>query len=120
MAAGVADEILVQVAYAIGIARPVSVYVNTFGTSKGIWTDAQIAEKITHIYDLRPAKIVERFGLKYPIYERTAAYGHFGRDCVKEKVTLRYNGKTTTKEVEFFAWEKLDIVPLIKKEFKVK
>ena len=120
VAAGVADEVLVQVAYAIGIAQPVSVSVNTFGTSKVKISDAELGEKIRKIFDLRPAKIVERFGLKYPIFERTAAYGHFGRDCVKEKITLNYNGKKTIKEVEFFAWEKLDFVPLIKKELKLK
>ena len=120
VAAGVADEVLVQVAYAIGIAQPVSVSVNTFGTSKVKISDAELGEKIRKIFDLRPAKIVERFGLKYPIFERTAAYGHFGRDCVKEKITLNYNGKKTIKEVEFFAWEKLDFVPVIKKELKLK
>ncbi len=120
VAAGVADELLVQVAYAIGIAEPVSICVNTYGTSKVRWSDAEIGEKVYKIFDLRPAKIVERFGLKYPIFERTAAYGHFGRNCVKEKVTLNYDGKKTTKEVEFFAWEKLDFLPLIKREFKLK
>ena len=120
VAAGVADEVLVQVAYAIGIAQPVSVSVNTFGTSKIKISDAELGEKIRKIFDLRPAKIVARFGLKYPIFERTAAYGHFGRDCVKEKTTLNYNGKKTIKEVEFFAWEKLDFVPVIKRELKLK
>ncbi|MDR2359646.1 MAG: methionine adenosyltransferase [Prevotellaceae bacterium] len=120
VAAGVASEILVQVAYAIGLAQPVSVCVNTYGGSKVPWDDAQIGEKVANIFDLRPAKIVERFGLKYPIFERTAAYGHFGRKNVKEKIALCYDGKKTTKEVEFFAWEKLDFVPLIKKEFKLK
>jgi S-adenosylmethionine synthetase len=120
VAAGVAGEVLVQVAYAIGLAQPVSVYVNTYGTSKVTWDDAQIGEKVARIFDLRPAKIIERFGLEYPIFERTAAYGHFGRDCVKEKVTLCYEGKKTAKEIEFFAWEKPDFVPLIKKEFKLK
>ena len=120
VAAGVANEVLVQVAYAIGIAQPVSVSVNTFGTSKVKISDAELGEKIRKIFDLRPAKIVERFGLKYPIFERTAAYGHFGRDCVKEKIALNYNGKKTIKEVEFFAWEKLDFVSVIKKELKLK
>jgi S-adenosylmethionine synthetase len=117
VAAGVADELLVQVAYAIGIAQPVSIYVNTCGTSKVAWSDAELGKKVMQLFDLRPAKIIERFGLKYPIFERTAAYGHFGRDCVKETVTLNYNNNKTTKEVEFFAWEKLDYVPLIKKEW---
>jgi S-adenosylmethionine synthetase len=119
VAAGVADELLVQVAYAIGIARPVSVYVNTCGTSQVAFSDAQLGEKVSQWFDLRPAKIIERFGLKYPIFERTAAYGHFGRECVKETVTLNYNGTKTTEEVEFFTWEKLDFVPLIKKELNL-
>ncbi|MDR3184421.1 MAG: methionine adenosyltransferase [Prevotellaceae bacterium] len=117
VAAGVAGEVLVQVAYAIGIASPVSVNVNTYGTAKVKLSDAEIGEKVNKLFDLRPAKIVDRFGLKYPIFEATAAYGHFGRDCVKKKVELRYNGKKTTKEVEFFAWEKLDAVPAIKAAF---
>jgi S-adenosylmethionine synthetase len=120
VAAGIAEEVLIQIAYAIGIAQPVSLYVNTFGTAKGPWSDTQIAETVQALFDLRPAKIIERFGLKYPIFERTAAYGHFGRDCVKEKITLHYNGRKTTREVEFFAWEKLDFVPALKKEFKIK
>ncbi|MDR3236371.1 MAG: methionine adenosyltransferase [Prevotellaceae bacterium] len=119
VAAGVADEILVQVAYAIGIARPVSVSVNTYGTAKIKLSDAEIGEKINDLFDLRPAKIVERFGLKYPIFEATAAYGHFGRDYEKRKVELLYNNKKTTKEVAFFAWEQLDAVPAIKAAFKI-
>jgi S-adenosylmethionine synthetase len=95
----------------------VSVNVNTYGTAKVKLSDAEIGEKVNKLFDLRPAKIVARFGLKYPIFEATAAYGHFGRDCVKKKVELRYNGKKTTKEVEFFSWEKLDAVPAIKAAF---
>jgi S-adenosylmethionine synthetase len=117
VAAGVADEVLVQVAYAIGIASPVSVNVNTYGTAKVELSDAGIGEKVGRLFDLRPAKIVARFGLKYPIFEATAAYGHFGRDYEKRKVELRYNGKKTTRDVEFFAWEKLDAVPAIKAAF---
>jgi S-adenosylmethionine synthetase len=120
VAAGVADEVLVQVAYAIGIASPVSVNVNTYGTAKVKLSDAEIGEKVNKLFDLRPAKIVERFGLKYPIFEATAAYGHFGRNCEKRKVELQYNEKKTTKEVEFFAWEKLDAVPAIKAAFLIK
>ena len=119
VAAGVASEVLVQVAYAIGIAQPVSVYVNTYGTAKVKLNDGQIAAKIAKLFDLRPATIVERLGLTYPIYERTAAYGHFGRDTYKEKVELVRNGKKVSKMVEFFAWEKLDYVDRIKKAFKV-
>jgi S-adenosylmethionine synthetase len=120
VAAGIAGEVLVQVAYAIGIASPVSVNVNTYGTAKVKLSDAEIGEKVNKLFDLRPAKIVERFGLKYPIFEATAAYGHFGRNCEKKKVTLHYNGKKTTKEVEFFAWEKLDAIPAIKEAFLIK
>ncbi len=120
VAAGVAGEALVQVAYAIGIAHPVSVNVNTYGTAKVKLSDAEIGEITSRLFDLRPASIIKRLGLKYPIYEATAAYGHFGRNCVREKVALYYNGKKTTKEVEFFAWEKLDAVPAVKKAFKIK
>ena len=119
VAAGVADEILVQVAYAIGIAKPVSIYVNTYGKKHVKLSDGQIAEKINKLFDLRPAKIVEQLGLTYPIFEETAAYGHFGRDCYKKKVELLRNGKKQLKEVEFFAWEKLDYVDKVKKEFKL-
>jgi S-adenosylmethionine synthetase len=117
VAAGIADEVLVQVAYAIGIAQPVSINVNTYGSAKVKMTDAEISKKVSQLFDLRPAMIIERFGLKYPIFEETAAYGHFGRDCVKKNVELFYNGKKTRKMVEFFAWEKLDVVPAIKEAF---
>lgn len=119
VAAGVSDEVLVQVAYAIGIAQPVSIYVNTYGKKHVKLTDGQIAEKVHKLFDLRPAKIVERFGLTNPIFEETAAYGHFGRDYYKKKVELLRDGKKQTKEVEFFAWEKLDYVAKLKKEFKL-
>ena len=120
VAAGIATEVLVQIAYAIGIAQPVSVCVNTYGTAKVKLDDMAIGEKIHKLFDLRPAKIIARFGLKYPVFEETAAYGHFGRNCVKKKVRLNYNGKRTEKEVEFFAWEKLDAIPMLKKEFGLK
>ncbi len=120
VAAGIAEEVLVQVAYAIGIAKPVSVYVNTYGTGHAKYTDGQIADKVAEIFDLRPAKIVERFGLTNPIFEVTAAYGHFGRDSYKQKVELFRNGKKQVKEVEFFAWEKLDYVDKLKAAFKLK
>ncbi|MDR0668092.1 MAG: methionine adenosyltransferase [Prevotellaceae bacterium] len=119
VAAGVADEALVQVAYAIGIARPVSIFVDTRGTSNVPFSDAELGEKVGELFDLRPAKIIERFGLKYPVFERTAAYGHFGRDCVKETVTLHYDNRTTTQEVVFFAWEQLDAVATIKKALRL-
>ena len=110
VAAGVADECLVQLAYAIGIAQPVSVFVDTYGSAhidKGSQeqTDAYIADVVKKLFDLRPAAIVERFHLKAPIYEPTASYGHFGREPYEKD------------GIEFFAWEKLDMVDDIKKEF---
>ena len=117
VAAGVAREMLVQVSYAIGIAQPLSIYVDTYGTSNVDLTDGQIAEKISSMFDLRPAAIVERFGLKYPIFEATASYGHFGRRPYTELVRFVGEGKEFTKEVEFFSWEKLDEVDNIKQVF---
>jgi len=123
VAAGVADEVLVQVAYAIGIAQPVGLYINTNGTAnvkdkKGKkMSDADIALKVNEIFDMRPNAIVTRYGLKNPIFLETASYGHFGRDSFKRKVKLNINGKEITKEIEFFAWEKLDYVDKIKKAF---
>ena len=117
VAAGVAREMLVQVSYAIGIAQPLSIYVDTYGTSNVNLTDGQIAEKISAMFDLRPASIVERFGLKYPIFETTASYGHFGRRPYTELVRFIGEGKEFAKEVEFFSWEKLDEVDNIKQEF---
>jgi len=117
VAAGLANEVLVQVAYAIGIAKPVGVYVNTFGTANVKLDDGAIAARIEGLFDLRPAVIIKRFGLKYPIFLPTAAYGHMGREPFTEKVNLIRNGSSETKEVEFFAWEKLDYVDKIKKEF---
>jgi S-adenosylmethionine synthetase len=120
VAAGVADEILVQLAYAIGVADPVSIFVNTYGTAKVNLSDVKIAEKIDRIFDLRPGAIIKRFGLKNPIFLATAAYGHFGRDHFKAKVTMGGgNGNSYEKEVEFFTWEKLDYVDRIKTEFKL-
>lgn len=117
VAAGVANEVLVQVAYAIGVAQPVSLYINTYGTSNVSKTDAEIANIVSTLFDMRPAAIVRRFGLKYPIFGETAAYGHFGRDYYKRKVTLLYNGKEEEREVEFFAWEKLDHVDKVRAAF---
>ena len=117
VAAGVAREMLVQVSYAIGIAQPLSIYVDTYGTSNVNLTDGQIAEKISSMFDLRPAAIVERFGLKYPIFEATASYGHFGRRPYTELVRCVGEGKEVAKEVEFFSWEKLDEVDNIKQVF---
>lgn len=117
VAAGVADEVLVQLAYAIGVAQPVGVYVNTYGSSKVKLDDAAIAERIQTIFDLRPGMIVRRLGLKNPIFEATAAYGHMGRKPYKEKVKVMENGVEVDKEVEFFTWEKLDYVDTIRKAF---
>jgi S-adenosylmethionine synthetase len=109
VAAGIADQVLVQVAYAIGVAEPMGVYVNTYGSAKVNLTDAQIAQKIQTIFDLRPNAIVRRLGLRNPIFSATAAYGHMGR----EPQTITENGKT----YELFTWEKLDYVDEIKKAF---
>ena len=117
VAAGVADEILVQVAYAIGVAEPVGLYVNTYGTAKVNMGDGEIAEAIKGVFDMRPAKIIERLGLKYPVFLPTASYGHMGREPYIKEVTLKYNGTTETKEVQFFAWEKLDYVDKVKAKF---
>ncbi len=117
VAAGVADEVLVQVAYAIGVAKPVGLYVNTYGTANVKLDDGTIAQKIASLFDLRPAVIIKRFGLKNPIFLPTAAYGHMGRESYREKITLLRNGTPETLEVDFFAWEKLDYVEKIKKEF---
>jgi len=119
VAAGIADEVLVQVAYAIGVADPVGLYVDTFGTSKVDMTDSEIAEKINDIFDMRPAAIVKRFGLKNPIFLPTAAYGHMGRKPYKKEVTFSTNGDSYSKEVEFFGWERLDVVDKIKSSFNI-
>jgi len=115
VAAGVAQEMLVQVAYAIGVARPVSIFVDTYGT--GIVPDAQIARKIEELFDLRPAAIIRKFELKNPIYEPTAAYGHFGRKPYTKSVKVGKPGHQTDKLVQFFGWEKLDAVDSIKEAF---
>lgn len=117
VAAGVAQEMLVQIAYAIGVARPVSVFVDTYGT--GIVPDAEIARKIEDLFDLRPAAIIRKFELKNPIYEPTAAYGHFGRKPYTKSVKVGKPGCQTDKLVQFFAWEKLDAVEEIQKAFGI-
>ena len=116
VAAEIADEVLVQVAYAIGIAQPVGLYVNTYGTSKVNMSDSEIAEKIAKIFDMRPYSIIKRFGLKNPIFRDTVKFGHFGNEPYTKEVKVDYNGDTS-KQVEFFAWEKLDYVDIIRKEF---
>lgn len=119
VAAGIADEILIQISYAIGLARPVGVYVNTYGTAKVDLSDMEIAEKVNEIFDLRPRAIEERLKLRNPIYQETASYGHMGRipQVVKKVFTSNY-WPTVEKEVELFTWEKLDYVDEIKKVFK--
>ena len=117
VAASVAQEMLVQIAYAIGVARPVSVFVDTYGT--GIVPDAEIARRIENLFDLRPAAIIRKFELKNPIYEPTAAYGHFGRKPYTKSVKVGKPGCQTDKLVQFFAWEKLDAVEEIKKAFGI-
>ncbi len=118
VAAGLCDQCLVQVAYAIGVAQPVGLYVNTYGTCKveGL-TDGEIAQRLVEIFDLRPAAIVRRYGLKNPIFSETAAYGHFGRTPQKKMVQIGLNGSSTLVEVETFTWEKLDAVQDIQKAF---
>jgi S-adenosylmethionine synthetase len=122
VAAGVADEILVQVAYAIGVADPMNIFVNTYGKNKTHLTDSQIAEKIASIFDMRPKAIENRLKLRYPIYLETAAYGHMGRqpETVKKIFTSRYSEESTKElEVELFTWEKLDYVYKIKEALKI-
>ena len=114
VAAGVADQMLVQLSYAIGIAQPLSVYVDTYGTSKVSISDGQIAEIIAEMFDLRPAAIVKRFGLKNPIFEATASYGHFGNRPYKAVEKFWENGKQVEREIEYFGWERLDFVDEIK------
>ncbi|MCQ2140869.1 MAG: methionine adenosyltransferase [Bacteroidales bacterium] len=130
VAAGVADECLVQVAYAIGVPEPVSVYVDTYGSAHvsapasanisdkhGEATDAYIADMVKKLFDLRPAKIISKFGLKNPIFEATATYGHFGKKPYTKVMPLIRNGKKVEKELQFFGWELLDSVDRIKEAF---
>jgi len=136
VAAGVCDQALIQVAYAIGIAEPVGLFINTYGTAKvknkkgQILTDGEIAQKINKVFDMRPFAIVERFSLKNPVFLPTASYGHFGRDSYSREIEVYYPVKGSKpkqamgnskpvylKKVEFFAWEKLDYMDKIKKEF---
>ena len=138
VAAGICDKVLIQVAYAIGVADPVGLYVNTYGTARvkdsrgNILSDGSIAEKVNKLFDMRPYSIVKRFGLKNPIFIPTASYGHFGRAPYVKNVEVYYevqgskprvindNGKKAwQKKVEFFTWEKLDYVDKIKKAFKL-
>ena len=123
VAAGIADEILVELSYAIGIAEPISVFVDTHGAvcsrnpKLADMTDGEIARRIAKLFDLRPAAIVKKFGLKNPIFEATASYGHFGNRPYTRKEKVWEDGREVEREIEFFGWEKLDAVDLIKQEF---
>ena len=120
VAAGVADEMLVQLSYAIGVAQPVSIYVNTYGKSHVKATDSEIAQRIQQLFDLRPRAIEDRLKLRAPIYEETAAYGHMGR--TPQRITKTFHshyGNPVTVDVELFTWEKLDYVERIREAFRI-
>ena len=121
VAAGVADEVLVELSYAIGIAQPLSIYVDTYRSPRPAalegMTDGEIARRIGRLFDLRPAAIVKRFGLKNPIFEATASYGHFGNRPYTQVEKVWENGREVEREIEYFGWEKLDAVDCIRKEF---
>lgn len=120
VAAGVTDEVLVQVAYAIGVAEPVSLYINTYGKANVNLTDAEISKKVSKIFDMRPNAIEKRLKLRAPIYQETASYGHMGRE--PQTVTKVFSSKyepEKTLTVELFTWEKLDYVDIIRKEFSI-
>ena len=120
VAAGVADEILVQVSYAIGVVEPMGIFIDTYGTCPFNMTDGEIAEKVTEIFDMRPFAIEDRLKLRAPIYSETAAYGHMGRS--NETVTKTFsqpNGENITLDVELFTWEKLDYVDKVKEVFEI-
>ncbi|MGB0895961.1 MAG: methionine adenosyltransferase [Flavobacteriaceae bacterium] len=120
VAAGVCDEILVQVSYAIGVVEPMGIFVDTYGTCPFNMTDGEIAEKISEVFDMRPAAIEERLKLRQPMYSETAAYGHMGRE--NETVTKTFtqpNGESVTVDVELFTWEKLDYVEKVKTAFEL-
>ncbi len=117
VAAGVADEVLVQVSYAIGVAEPMSINVDTFGTSKVNMSDKEIGGIMLELFDMRPAAIIKRLKLKEPIYSDTAAYGHMGREPEIKERTFEVNGTKVTKTIETFTWEKLDYVNKIREKF---
>ena len=121
VAAGIADQVLVQLSYAIGIAQPLSVYVDTYSSKRPAalegMTDGEIARRVSKLFDLRPASIVKRYGLKNPIFEATASYGHFGNRPYVKPVKVWENGVECERNVEFFGWEKLDAVDQLKAEF---
>ena len=117
VAAGVASEILVQVSYAIGVVEPMGIFVDTYGTAKVDMTDGEIAKIVTEVFDMRPYAIETRLKLRNPIYSETAAYGHMGRPSETKTITFSNAGRTETKEVETFTWEKLDYVDKVKAAF---
>ena len=119
VAAGVADEILVQVSYAIGVSEPMGIYVNTYGTANISMSDGEIANKVGELFKMTPSAIIERLHLRNPIYFETAAYGHMGRQPEKKTLEFKNNGQTIIKEVETFTWEKLDYVDRIKDSFGI-
>ena len=119
VAAGIASEILVQVSYAIGVAKPMGVYVNTYGSANLDLSDSQISDKVAEIFDMRPASIIDRLKLKKPIYSETAAYGHMGRKPEIKTLTFSQNGESKDLEVETFTWEKLDYVDKVKEAFAI-
>ncbi len=119
VAAGVAEEVLVQLSYAIGIAEPLSIYVSTYGSNHLSISEGEIAERIGKLFDLRPAAIVKRFGLKNPIFEATASYGHFGNRPYTRVEKIFEGSKEIEREIEYFGWERLDVVDQIKKEFSI-
>lgn len=119
VAAGLCEEVLVQVSYAIGVVEPMGIYVNTYGTSKVNLSDGEIAKKIEEIFDMRPASIEKRLKLREPIYSDTAAYGHMGRRPEIKTVSFKNAGKEVSKEVETFTWEKLDFVDQVKSAFNI-
>jgi S-adenosylmethionine synthetase len=119
VAAGLCDEVLVQVSYAIGVAKPCGLYINTYGTSKIGLSDGEIAKKVEAIFDMRPYAIEQRLNLRTPIYSETAAYGHMGRESIKVKKVFTNAGQTATVEVELFPWEKLDFVDKVKVAFGI-
>jgi S-adenosylmethionine synthetase len=120
VAAGVCGEVLVQVSYAIGVAKPTNIYINTYGTAKVDLSDGQIAEKVAGLFDMRPYAIERRLKLRNPIYADTAAYGHMGRQPEVKTIELRNgSGEVKTMEVETFTWEKLDYVDRVKEAFKL-
>jgi S-adenosylmethionine synthetase len=120
VAAGVADEMLVQISYAIGIKEPINIFVNTYGKSHVNMTDAEIADKIKAMFKLTPKEIERKLKLRQPMYLETAAYGHMGRknEVVKKTFTSRYHEEKTI-DVELFTWEKLDQVERIRREFLI-